>query len=417
MSQSSVILPGSPLAGSAMVGDINAAWAAIISKFSGTVAPTLGPGVAGAVVEGQWWLDTSITPNVLRVFDGASWAALLTIDPTNHVSYPPLSFRNIVGDNGGMEVWQRGAGSSASIAVGASTTAYTADRWYVTTGANQASVIAAVAGLTNGSNLAAKVTRNNAQTGTTAYIFGFPLDTDELARMRGQKVTISAAVKSGANWSPASGTINLDFYTGTGAVGKRGGGFSSETHVATATLNLGTSTQGTISGVGSVVVPTGATQGELQFTWSPSGTAGADDSITIDDVQLEVGVFASQPERPPFETMIRRCKRHYRKTFPYGTAPAQSAGLSGALTTISPSTTSGVATRYEDSIPMRVTPSVTTFNPSTTNANWRNVTSTVDSVVMVDSSGASPERVLITSATSTASAQYMAIHASADAGI
>src|SRR5258706_14782778 len=36
----------------------------------------------------------------------------------------PLSWRNIIGANGGLEVWQRGAGGSASIAVGASLNSY-----------------------------------------------------------------------------------------------------------------------------------------------------------------------------------------------------------------------------------------------------------------------------------------------------
>src|SRR5258706_9764201 len=202
MSQSAVILPGSPLAGSTMVGDINAAWAAIISKFSGTVAPRLGPGGSGALVEGQWGLDPSTTPHVLRFYDGAQFVPLLTLDTTNHFSQPPQALRNILMDSGSVEVWQRGAGATASIAVSASTTAYTADRWYVITGVNQASVIAAVTGLTNASNLAAKITRNNAQTGVTAYTFGLPLDTHGVVRMRGSKVAIRAVFQAGANWSP-----------------------------------------------------------------------------------------------------------------------------------------------------------------------------------------------------------------------
>src|SRR5258708_5030093 len=104
MAQSPAILPGSPLAGSAMVGDINAAGAAIISKFSGTVAPTLGPGGAGAVVEGQWWLDTSTTPRVLRMFDGTLWVPLLTLDDANHFTQPPQALRNVLMDNGSFEV-------------------------------------------------------------------------------------------------------------------------------------------------------------------------------------------------------------------------------------------------------------------------------------------------------------------------
>lgn len=85
MSQASVILPGSPLTGADAAADMNAAWAAMISKFSGGSAPTAGPGAAAAIVKGQWWLDTSITPHLLKMYDGTNWVPILTtFDPTTH---------------------------------------------------------------------------------------------------------------------------------------------------------------------------------------------------------------------------------------------------------------------------------------------------------------------------------------------
>ena len=65
--------------------------------------------------------------------------------------------KNVCWMNGGFEVWQHGAGSASSIALAASTTLYTADRWYYTTGVNQASVVAAVTGLTDQSQLGGRV--------------------------------------------------------------------------------------------------------------------------------------------------------------------------------------------------------------------------------------------------------------------
>lgn len=78
MSQSPVILPGSPLTGAAAAADMNAAWAAMISKFSGSSAPTLGPGGGGALVEGQDWLNTSTAgtisaPHVPYQWNGTIW--------------------------------------------------------------------------------------------------------------------------------------------------------------------------------------------------------------------------------------------------------------------------------------------------------------------------------------------------------
>jgi len=419
MSQSAVILPGSPLSGSSMVGDINAAWASIISQFSGAVAPTLGPGSAGALVAGQLWLNTSVAPYQLYTYDGTTWCEVGTLDFAGHTFTAfngPQDFRNIIGDNGGFEVWQRGAGSSASIAVGASSTAYTADRWYLTTGANQASIVSAVTGLTSGSGFAGKVIRNSGQTGTTAIVFGYPLDTDELARMRGNKVTISGTVKAGANWSPASGTITMTLYVGTGA-----GGFAGETNVVTQTANVSVSTQQAFQfATSAAVVPANATQGELQFAWTPVGTAGADDSMTFDDIQLEVAQFASVFERIPFERMLEGCNRHYVKTFPYGTAPVQNGTIVGALGfTGQVAVAKTVFTQWNFPVEMRATPTITTYNPTQANANWRDQTGGADIAVLVDTNSAkSSKGVFIGSQTNAPTAgNNNYIHASADAGI
>jgi len=419
MSQGAILLPGSPLTGAAAAADINSSFAAITSKYSGNSAPTIGPGASGALVAFQSWFDTVNTIEVHKLYDGAQFLPFMSMDTVNHLAWTPQALRNVI-DNGGFEVWQRGAGSSSSFAVGASSTAYTADRWYVTTGANEASVISAVTGLVNGlgsnSNIAAKMLRNNGQTGTTAYIFGYPLDTDELLRLRGQKVSLQVVAKAGANWSPASGTLTVNFYVGTGAVGKRGGGFTSETTVLTGSVNLAVSTQGIITATSAATVPTTATQGELQFTWTPVGTAGADDSIQIDDVQLETGVFASLFERLPFDFLLPKLKRHYRKTFPYGTAPVQNGALAGSLGVVS-AAAAQTGYLWGDSIPMRVTPTITTYNPTQANANWRDQTAAADLAVTVDTNNPSPEHVLIIAAAAAAANHLIYIHAQADAGI
>src|SRR5258707_3559751 len=92
MSQAPVILPGSPLTGAAAAADMNAAWAAMISQFSENSAPTLGPGASGALVEGQYWLNTTAAgtisaPHVLNRWNGTIWVpqsvkTLLTADTT-----------------------------------------------------------------------------------------------------------------------------------------------------------------------------------------------------------------------------------------------------------------------------------------------------------------------------------------------
>jgi hypothetical protein len=224
-----------------------------------------------------------------------------------------LSFKNIVGRNGGCEVWQRGT----SIAVAASSAAYTLDGWYLNTSANQAHTVSRQAGLNSNSRYSARVQRNNSQTGTGTVAFGFPLDVDELNKLQGKAVAVSYTVSTGANWSPSGGTLTSVLYTGTGAPTKRGlgGAYTGEVAQLTTSTNLaqGASATRVISAISSAL-PSNIGQAELQFQWTPSGTAGANDWFQIDDVQVEVvptGISAVTPtfERTDYVFDLMRCYR------------------------------------------------------------------------------------------------------------
>lgn len=382
--------------------------------FSGNVyTPPTGAenALPGQIVQSATWnaIHTDIASALTQVM------SQLTASVTN---------RNILAANGSFEVWQRGAGASASMAQAASTTAYTSDRWYLTTKSNQASVISAATGLSNASQLACKIIRNAAQTGTGTMIFGYPLDTQEIYRMRGAKVTISFLVKTGANWSPASGTLNATLYVGTGAVGKRSS-FTGETTVLAIATNLAVSSATTaVSGTSSAVVPITSTQAEIQFTWDPVGTAGADDSVTIDDVQIEVNLSdddwtTTDYDRIPFEDMLAMCKRFYQKTFPYSVAPAQAGGLPGSLAYVS-SPNQLVNIYWQYPVEMRTTASNVTYNPNGAAATWQDVTVTTSIAVSLDTSAPGPKGILIYGTTSTATAgisHLIYIQAQADSSI
>lgn len=321
---------------------------------------------------------------------------------------PPLafvdrpSFRNVI-INGGMEIWQRGAGDSASMPVGASATAYTADRWYMSTNANQAYTVNRAGPLSVRSRASAAPQRNAGQTGTGTIVFAYPLTTEEVTRLRGTKASLSFLAAGAANWSPTSGTITATFYVGTGAEGRRGAGFTSETTVLTGSVNVPTSgVVQSFAQTSAAVVPTTATQGEIRFTWVPVGTAGAADACFFDDVQLEATATPTEFEYAPFGFMLRECQRHYAKTFAYNTAPAQNAGVAGSVSTDkdmtawhvgldidiaaafsalgggdpvrrSPNNNNvyGGVLYWRYPVKMRVSPTVTTFNPSNTNSNIR----------------------------------------------
>lgn len=68
--------------------DINAGLAALISSNSGSSAPATD--CSGAAVKGQFWVDTSVTPNLLKQYDGTAWIVLGAIDAANHLWSPPV---------------------------------------------------------------------------------------------------------------------------------------------------------------------------------------------------------------------------------------------------------------------------------------------------------------------------------------
>lgn len=67
-----------PVTGVQFTQNVNTALAALVSANSGAVAPT---NPCGAVpVTGQFWIDTSTTPNVAKLYDGTNWETLGTFD-------------------------------------------------------------------------------------------------------------------------------------------------------------------------------------------------------------------------------------------------------------------------------------------------------------------------------------------------
>ncbi|WP_100962639.1 hypothetical protein [Bosea sp. FBZP-16] len=76
------------VSGLAFAQAVNLGFAAVISTNSGATAPATG--CAGVAVKGQWWLDTSATPNIVKFYDGTNWLAVASVDLTNHVWVPPV---------------------------------------------------------------------------------------------------------------------------------------------------------------------------------------------------------------------------------------------------------------------------------------------------------------------------------------
>ncbi len=370
---------------------------------------------------------TAVAGNVIQ---SATWDAIHADYGTalTQVMQQLLSMttnRNALYMNGGLEVWQRGAGSSASIPVAASTLAYTADRWYIQTGLVQAHVVSAQTGLSNGSLLCARILRTAAQTGATQMVFAYPFDSDEIARLKGNKVSFTCLANTGANWSPTNGTLTATLYCGTGAVGKRNATpYTGETSAFAIATNLtaGGATA-TITGNSAAVIPTTTTQMELQFSWTPIGTAGAADWVQIDDVQVEPQLSATtwtptNFDRIDFSRQLQACQRFYIKTMPYGVHVTVSAGTAGCAQLMAYVANTSLGYEYRFPTRLRVTASVTVYNPVLNSASWYNIATAVSITANVDPFvNVSDANIFIIGVSSSNAGNVIAIHIAASAGI
>jgi hypothetical protein len=392
---------------------------AVIGPVTGTVTGT----VTGCSFSTHTYVSIAPDSGGLTVNEvyTAIYHAVGGADAAINPGLTSKSCRNILGRNGGLEVWQRGAGGSAGIAVPV-VGAYTADGWFYFTSNNQlGSVNQVTPGIATGSRYAAQIMRWTGQTGVATLYFEFPLDSDEIAPMRGQTVTLSFTAKSDGSFSPAGGTIGAALQVGTGSPARAtaGAGFTGSSQPLAGSCNLTTTaTRFTITS--SVVVPTTSTQASVLFSWTPVGTSVNNDHWYLDDVQLEVGSVATPFERRPFEQELAACRRYFWKTFPYETAPANNAGVTASwifLQTVAPLTAMASPSLFFPT-PMRSAPTLTAFNFSAFVAGQaRNVNVPQDCT----STTLYPvyNQVYATCQTPAASAigHQIAVHVTADAGI
>ena len=212
--------------------------------------------------------------------------------------------------NPAMSIWQRGT----SVTLTASTFTYTTDRWVGYT-ANTGTVVSRSTDVPAGNQFqySARIQRPASNTGVNGHVFQQIIESVNMYDLAGQSVTFSFWAKAGANFSPSGGILYFAVNTGTvadqGSASSVGGwtGFAQPTTQVSAALTT-TWTKYTVTGtVGSTALEMAA-----YFVWTPTGTAGADDSVYITGVQLEKGSTATSFDYRPYGTELRLCQRYYQ---------------------------------------------------------------------------------------------------------
>lgn len=309
--------------------------------------------------------------------------------------------------NGGFSVWQRGT-SSVSCPAGSRT--FRADRWF--TNPSGAAVTAERTTTTPTgaiSRYGLKVT--GAASVTTCDIAGQRIESYLIPYIK-TTVCISALVKN-----DTGGTLDLELLLGT-----PGSADDFTTVTNRATVSIASVTSGASERIFDVIDISGYTNIdnglEIKFRAASGSLDSALKSVTITEVQIDRSTLFSRFRLRQIPDEMVRCKRYYRKTFAQSVAVAQNSGsLAGALHCQMNAQGTGSprgGVQWQFAVPMRTTPTITTYNPTAAAATWDEVggSNTLAATVLDEGdSGA----FIYTATSSSGDVSRYAIHATAEA--
>lgn len=246
-----------------------------------------------------------------------------------------LAFRNaLVCGDATTCPWQR-ASPTATIT---SSAVVAGDYWTAIGGASSAMTISkATQTGVNGFGNAFQMQRTASNTNTAALNFGQVLDTLKSVQFQGKTACFSFNILAGSNFSAASGAVTYTVTYGTGSLQ----GYASlvaGTWTGTTTVMTGTVTTTTTMQYVSkcAQVPTTATEIGVNISWTPVGTAGTNDYIQVNALQLEAVPFAQNPQPTSYENRDAAVERMLAQVRSYViTEPAASVSVANgsAITT------------------------------------------------------------------------------------
>lgn len=205
--------------------------------------------------------------------------------------------------NASAKVWQDGA----SIACG--TGAYTADGWYGRrAGAATGQTVSrqAAADTSGGAPYCFRQLRDNGNSSTAQMIHEQSIPTEDSAEYAGQTVTLSARVRALAGYS--GGAASLALITGTGTDESLRTGFTGQATAGTGTVTPSTSWQTVYV---TATLASSVTQLGVQKTWTPTGTAGANDGLEWKDVRIDRATAPLDHAPLKYEDDLREAQRYY----------------------------------------------------------------------------------------------------------
>ena len=152
--------------------------------------------------------------------------------------------------------------------------------------------------------------------------------------------------------------------------------------------------------------------GDMDLVSQPAGT-----TLKFSDIRFFPAGADEGWAPPTYAQMLVNAQRFYRTSFPVGTAPVQNAGVAGASCVNGANPSIFIPLNP----PMNAGGTLTTYNPSAANANWRDTTAGSDltAVVPTGASAGAPSTsgAFIGSSTATAGTDISCIQWAIDAGL
>jgi hypothetical protein len=293
--------------------------------------------------------------------------------------------------NGGMDIWQRGT----SIALSASASNYTADRW-VGYSTNTSTVSRQVTNDTT--NLpfiqyCARVQRTSGQTATAVQYLVSSFESTNSIPYAGKTISFSFYARAGANYSSASSVLSIFLAQGSGTDQTIINGFTGETRPIQQTPTLTTTWQRFTY---TTTLPGTTTQLGVGFFYTPVGTAGAADYFEVTGVQIEVGSVATQFTRAggTIQGELAACQRYYVRFGGDSNFQVLGYGTARTTQTFDPLITFPVTMRVAPTaLDFSTIGSLTNYSGSATSitaATFNNVSSSRNAVTVACTSSGTP---------------------------
>jgi hypothetical protein len=266
------------------------------------------PNTAPVTAKGDLYTYSTVPAKLAVGNDGETLVA--DSSATTGLRYQPAKTTNHI-INGGFDFWQR-ATSNTFTPVSGSPQYNSVDRfWFAASGTTGSMTASRQTADTVSLQYGLRFGRASGATATAVAYVGTNIESQQMKLLAGKAVVLSFYAKSGANFSY---TPTVRLYSGTGTdqapVNLFNGAWTGAADVVNTTFSpTSTMTRYTFTGT----VPT--TSNELAFwiNWTPSGTAGANEWLQIEGVQLEVGSVATEFQRSggTLAGELAACQRYY----------------------------------------------------------------------------------------------------------